>query len=51
MSSPEASWVSSGPRKINPKFFLHLDFVWYCFPKKPKTSRKQQLALGTELVG
>jgi hypothetical protein len=50
-SSLEASWVSSGPRKTNPKFFLRLDFVWYCFPKKPKTCRKQKLALGTKLIG
>ena len=38
-------------RKINPKFFLRLDFVWYCFPKKPKTCRKQQMTLGTGLIG
>jgi hypothetical protein len=50
-SSPEASSVSSGPEKINPKFFLRLVFVWYYFPKKPKTCRKQQLALGTGLIG
>jgi hypothetical protein len=50
-SSPKASSVSSGPEKINPKFFLRLDFVWYRFPKKPQTCRKQQLALGTELIG
>ena len=39
-SSTEASWVSSGPEKINLKFFLCLDSVWYCFPKKAKNMQK-----------
>jgi hypothetical protein len=38
-------------KKLIQSFFLRLDFVWYYFPKKPKTCRKQQLALGTELIG
>ena len=39
------------PEKNHQKVSWHLDFVWYWFPGKPKTSRKQQLALGTRLIG
>ncbi len=39
------------PEKNLQKVSWHLDFIWYCFSKKPKTSRKQQLALGTRLIG
>jgi hypothetical protein len=37
-------------RKNRQKVSLHLDFIWYGFSGKPKTSRKQQMALGTRSI-
>ena len=39
------------PEKNLQKVSWHLDFIWYRFSEKPKRSRKQQLALGTRLIG
>lgn len=38
-------------QKNHKKNLGQLDFVWYLKPKKRKTRRKQQLALGTGSVG
>ena len=62
--APPALWIplaSSGllvklPRSLYvqkklPKSFMYLDFVWYGFSEKPKTYKKRELTLGTELIG
>ena len=50
-SNSDTPWASSGPRKIIAKILFRLGSVLYSFLKKSKTRKKQQLALGTRLIG
>ena len=47
----QVSWLPSGPRNIIAKVLLCLDSVWYSFSVKLKNREKQELALGSRLIG
>lgn len=47
----QVSSLSSGPRKITEKVLFCLDSVWYSFFVKLKNREKQELALGSRLIG
>ena len=47
----QVSWLSSGPRKIIVEVSFYLDSIWYSFSAKFKNKEKQELALGSRLMG
>ena len=47
----QVSWLSSSLRKIIAKVLFRLDSIWYSFSSKLKNKEKQELALGSRLIG